>query len=106
MTSRKKIIAITKAAKRLSCSVVIKTGAPPGIMLAEGKELDAGDWLEVVRKLRYKDYRLVKREEIPGRRLDVEPGNLVETTSLKELRDFLSRDEDLYKWWGLQMKHS
>ena len=47
MTSRKKILVITKAAKRLSCSVLLKTGGPPGIMLAEGQE--AGEWLEVVR---------------------------------------------------------
>jgi len=47
MTSRKKILTITKAAKRLSCSVLLKTGGPPGVMIAEG-EL-AGDWLEVVR---------------------------------------------------------
>ncbi|CZR63252.1 uncharacterized protein PAC_13149 [Phialocephala subalpina] len=106
MTSRKKISAITKAAKRLSCSVVLKTGSPPGIMLAEGEEEEAGAWLEVVRKLRYKDYRLVKREAIPKRGLSVEPGNFVETTALKELREFLSKDEELYKWWGLHMKHS
>lgn len=53
MTSRKKISAITKAAKRLSCSVVLKTGSPPGIMLAEGEEEDAGAWLEIVRVRSY-----------------------------------------------------
>jgi hypothetical protein len=47
MTSRKKILVITKAAKRLSTSVLLKTGGPPGIMLAEGQ--GAGEWLEVVR---------------------------------------------------------
>ncbi len=47
MTSRKKILVITKAAKQLSCSVVLKTGAPPGIMLAEGE--GAEEWLKVVR---------------------------------------------------------
>ena len=47
MTSRKKILALTKAAKRFSCSVLLKTGGPPGVMLAEGEE--AGDWMEVVR---------------------------------------------------------
>jgi hypothetical protein len=47
MTSRKKILAITKAAKRLSCSVVLKTGGPPGIMMAEGN--GALEWMEVVR---------------------------------------------------------
>ena len=47
MTSRKKILAITKAAKHLSCSVVLKTGGPPGIMVAEGP--GAMEWMEVVR---------------------------------------------------------
>jgi hypothetical protein len=47
MTSRKKILAITKAAKRLSCSVVLKTEGPPGIMMAEGN--GALEWMEVVR---------------------------------------------------------
>jgi hypothetical protein len=47
MTSRKKIFAITKAAKRLSCSVILKTGGPPGVMLAEGEE--ALEWMEIVR---------------------------------------------------------
>jgi hypothetical protein len=47
MTSRKKILTITKAAKRLSCSVILKTGGPPGIMLAEGE--GALEWMEIVR---------------------------------------------------------
>lgn len=63
----------------------------------------ANQWQQ---KLRYKDYRLVKREAIPERRLHIEHGNLVETTSLKDLREFLGKDEELYKWWGLKMKHN
>jgi len=47
MTSRKKILALTKAAKRLDCSVLIRTGGPPGVMLAEGS--GALEWLDVVR---------------------------------------------------------
>lgn len=35
MTSRKKIMAITKAAKRYDCAVFIKTGHPPGVMIGE-----------------------------------------------------------------------
>lgn len=35
MTSRKKIRAVTEAAKALSCAVVLKTGGPPGVMIAE-----------------------------------------------------------------------
>lgn len=47
MTSRTKIQTITKAAKRLSCSVLLKVGDPPGIMLAEGE--GALEWMETVR---------------------------------------------------------
>ena len=48
MTSRKKILTLTRAAENLKCSVVLKTGAkPPGIMLAEGEHVD--DWLKVVK---------------------------------------------------------
>jgi hypothetical protein len=47
ITSTKKIQAITKAAKSLSCSVILKTGGWPGIMLAEGER--AGEWMKVVR---------------------------------------------------------
>ena len=38
MTSRKKITAITKVAKRCECAVYLKTGIPPGIMIAESEE--------------------------------------------------------------------
>ncbi|KAG4421984.1 hypothetical protein IFR04_004843 [Cadophora malorum] len=101
MTSRKKILTITKAAKRLSCSVLLKTGGPPGVMIAEG-EL-AGDWLEVVRKLRYKDYQLMKREEVEKRGLDNEPGDVKELTSMKELGAFLDGNREIYEWWRVGM---
>ena len=39
MTSRKKIAAISKAAKKYDCAVCLKTGAhPPGMMIAECEE--------------------------------------------------------------------
>ncbi|KAH7355123.1 hypothetical protein BKA65DRAFT_605109 [Rhexocercosporidium sp. MPI-PUGE-AT-0058] len=101
MTSRKKILAITKAAKRLSCSVLLKTGGPPGVMIAEGAL--AGDWLEVVRKLRYKDYHLMKREEVERRGLDVEPGEVKELSSMKELGAFLEGSGEMLEWWRVGM---
>ncbi|KAK0119683.1 hypothetical protein ONS95_011119 [Cadophora gregata] len=101
MTSRKKILTITKAAKRLSCSVLLKTGGPPGVMVAEG-EL-AGDWLEVVRKLRYKDYQLMKREDVGEKGLDVGPGDVKELTGMKELGAFLERNREIYEWWRVGM---
>jgi hypothetical protein len=48
MTSRKKILTLTRAASNLQCSVLLKTGPhPPGIMLAEGER--AEDWLKAVK---------------------------------------------------------
>jgi len=49
MTSRKKIMTITKAAKRLECAVVLKTGPPPGVMLVEGMEEAVEGWVSVVK---------------------------------------------------------
>ncbi|TVY34886.1 hypothetical protein LSUB1_G006714 [Lachnellula subtilissima] len=49
MTSRKKIGIITRATKRLDCSVLLKVGANPGIMLCEGQENHASEWETVVR---------------------------------------------------------
>jgi hypothetical protein len=48
MTSRKKILAIARAADTLQCAVLLKTGfQSPGIMLAEGKHAD--EWLKFVK---------------------------------------------------------
>lgn len=49
MTSRKKILALTTAAKSLDVSVVIRTGGPPGIMICEGGEGETMEWLGVVK---------------------------------------------------------
>ena len=49
MTSRKKIQAITKSAKQHSCSVLLKTGKPPGVMIAEGTEDAVKRWVEGVK---------------------------------------------------------
>lgn len=58
MTSRKKIQAITKSAKNHSCSVLIKTGKPPGVMMAQGTEDAVKQWVESV-KVRSCPRRLV-----------------------------------------------
>jgi hypothetical protein len=47
MTSRSKLASITRATKRLSCSAILKTGSPPGVMIAEGE--GALEWMEIVR---------------------------------------------------------
>ncbi|KAE9371345.1 hypothetical protein N431DRAFT_483897 [Stipitochalara longipes BDJ] len=102
MTSRRKILTLTRAASNLQCSVLLKTGPhPPGIMLAEGESAD--DWLKVVKKLRYKDFRLMAKDEVAERRFDVEPGKVIELTSMKEFAAFLERDPVIYGWWRAKM---
>ena len=54
MTSRKKIMAITKAAKQYECAVYLKTGMhPPGVMIGEcdGQEgeQDLKEWVRSVK---------------------------------------------------------
>ena len=51
MTSRKKITAITKAAKQYNCAVYLKTGPhPPGIMIAESDaEESVKNWVADVK---------------------------------------------------------
>jgi hypothetical protein len=97
----------------------LKTGGWPGIMLAEGER--AGEWMEVVRvsrfiifsresdideilqKLRYKDYLLLKKEAVQRPRLDVEPGTVNVKTSMKGLVGFLEKEPELYEWWRIHM---
>lgn len=46
MTSRKKVLAITKAAKKRDCAVYLKTGMPPGVMIGEcDGEQELKEWV-------------------------------------------------------------
>ncbi|TVY67423.1 hypothetical protein LSUE1_G008614 [Lachnellula suecica] len=115
MTSRKKIGVITRATKRLDCSVVLKVGTSPGIMMCEGNEGHTGEWETVVRwaetnkrgqKLRYKDMRLLKREIIPELRLaalGVQEGNVREIEEIKDFGKLLEKDAALFRWWRIGM---
>jgi hypothetical protein len=50
MTSRRKIAALTQAASRYDCAVLIRTGGVPGIMFVKGKtEDDVQAWVARVR---------------------------------------------------------
>ncbi|RKF80875.1 hypothetical protein GcM1_188001 [Golovinomyces cichoracearum] len=101
ITSQKKIIALTAAAKTFSCSVLLKVGDPPGIMIAEGE--DALQWLKAVKKLRYKDYCLRKKELVETSLLKLKPGQVLEFNSVKELASFLGAQGDLLEWWRVNM---
>ncbi|PQE20583.1 hypothetical protein CJF30_00001880 [Rutstroemia sp. NJR-2017a BBW] len=100
MTSREKILKIKRATKRLDCSVLIRTGrASPGLMLAEGEADNVGLWTEAVRKLRYKMYQQMKKEEVDQKRLEVPAGEVLETESIREFARVAKKDEELGRWW-------
>ncbi|KAL8811110.1 MAG: hypothetical protein Q9223_000883 [Gallowayella weberi] len=107
MTSRRKIKALTKSAKHNSVSVILKTGKPPGVMIAEAASEDAvKHWVKSVQRLRYKDYRLLRLEAVTQglkqAQLSRTPGNVQEISSMKDLSAYLSECEML-TWWTEHM---
>ena len=96
MTSRKKIQTLTKAAKALHCAVVIKTGRPPGVMIVEAANDSESEaqkavesWVGVVRRLRYKDYQLLRMALAEKGNLGLEVGYVREFGEMKELGKYL-----------------
>jgi hypothetical protein len=59
----------------------------------------------LLQKLKYKDYQLLKKEVVSECRLEVEvpAGSVKELMSMKELGAFLSRDNEIYRWWRVNM---
>ncbi|KAL9025858.1 MAG: hypothetical protein Q9180_007580, partial [Flavoplaca navasiana] len=131
MTSQKKIQAITKSAKQHSCSVFLKTGKPPGVMIAEGTEDAVKQWVEGVKvgstrssipfskrinfytrsvraqtqmkqRLRYKDYRLLRLEAVTMGQLATTRGYVTEFGAMKDLSAHLEECE-VWEWWAEHM---
>ncbi|KAL8792890.1 MAG: hypothetical protein Q9195_004532 [Heterodermia aff. obscurata] len=107
MTSRRKIATIHKHAQRLSLTLVLKTGRPPGIMLAEAMTHDAMEqWIGSVRRLRYKDFRVAKIEEITDGGDGVSKlsgaGQVREFEEIKELGAYL-QECGIWHWWREHM---
>lgn len=104
MTSRRKIARLTHSAKQRSCSVILQTGKPPGIMIAEGREASVKAWVADVKALQYKDYRLLRMEAVDRSLLDkyVAPGRVAELSSMKILSACLG-ECGLLEWWTQHM---
>jgi RWD domain len=118
MTSRKKIATITKSAATNQLAVLLKTGGPPGVMLAEGEESGVKAWVDEVRRLRYKDYQLLvhpvvvekevkqhskgaaKNADGDGLTAIVGRGNTQEVEKLRDFGAVLKKDDEgLWRWW-------
>ncbi|SPO05405.1 uncharacterized protein DNG_08092 [Cephalotrichum gorgonifer] len=117
ITSRKKVAALKRAAERLNCSALLRSGGCPGIMYVEARDKDAVEsWVGAVRELRYKDFQLVSRPasmegerdggagtaKTRGRRGGKENGRrdagLEEVESVKEFGSLMEK-KGVLGWW-------
>lgn len=111
ITSRKKVAALKRAADTYSCHVLLRSGGCPGIMYVEGQEQGQVEgWVGVVKRLRYKDFQLVRK---PGQLVSEtgdEIGNgkdigLNEVDSVKEFGHWMA-ERGVWGWWRKGMGYS
>ena len=117
ITSRKKVAALKRAADTHQCAVLLRSGGCPGIMYVEGGKEPVESWVDVVRRLRYKDFQLVTRpgvveeedgygnnEKKNGKELDL-PLGLDEVESVKEFGGIMAR-RGVWNWWRRGMGYA
>ncbi|KAK4866305.1 hypothetical protein LT330_008646 [Penicillium expansum] len=126
ITSRKKVAALKRAADTHQCAVLLRSGGCPGIMYVEGGKEPVESWVDVVRRLRYKDFQLVTRPGVvkeeggcgkqgtgdgnrngegkDGKELDLAVG-LDEVESVKEFGGIMAR-RGIWNWWRKGMGYA
>lgn len=108
ITSRKKLQRVKKAASQHALPfVLIRSGASPGIMYAEGAEADVIAWVSFVRGLRYKDFQCPRKPAenevlVPTQ---TAPGTFEEVTSVTEF-GYRMEQRGLLSWWKLAMGYT
>jgi hypothetical protein len=130
ITSRKKVAALKRAADTHQCAVLLRSGGCPGIMYVEGVGKDRVEmWVDVVRKLRYKDFQLVTRpgvvdvekepweksgSEKEDNKMGKDKGSSVglgialglnEVESVKEFGSFMAK-RGVWNWWRRGMGYA
>ncbi|CAG8885701.1 unnamed protein product [Penicillium egyptiacum] len=126
ITSRKKVAALKRAADTHQCAVLLRSGGCPGIMYVEGGKEPVESWVDVVRRLRYKDFQLVTRPGVveeedgrekqgtgngngngktkDGKELNLALG-LDEVESVKEFGGIMAR-RGVWNWWRRGMGYA
>ncbi|KAJ9266272.1 hypothetical protein DTO195F2_1387 [Paecilomyces variotii] len=115
ITSRKKVGALKRAADTHSCWVLLRSGGCPGIMYVEGStQDDVGSWVDVVRRLRYKDFQLVARpgplvreseNDASASRDTADRPGLSEVDSVKEFGNIMEQ-KGIWCWWRKAMGYA
>ncbi|KAF2455563.1 hypothetical protein BDY21DRAFT_289289 [Lineolata rhizophorae] len=106
ITSRKKVAQLRKAAGKLGCYALLRSGGCPGIMYCRGAPDAVQEWVATVHALRYKDYQLMMRpatvESTRLGQIDHTPG-LFEIGTVKGFANAMEQD-GLLEWWRHGMK--
>lgn len=129
ITSRKKVAALTQAARKHDIYALLCSGGSPGIMYVEGVQGGVADWVGEVKvshslhliahplnadifqtqRLRYKDYQLLRRPaEIPpdafrDRTRGLSSSGLHEVDAVKDFGAEMDRRRVL-QWWREAME--
>ncbi|KAF2754767.1 hypothetical protein EJ05DRAFT_503714 [Pseudovirgaria hyperparasitica] len=106
ITSRKKVATLKKAADKLECHVLLRSGSYPGMMYCEGTEERVSEWIATVKRLRYKDYRLMARPQDSAMVEDCsQPKNTSGLEEVASVSEFGSRMErnGLREWYRKAM---
>ena len=104
ITSRKKVASLKAAAKELQCYALLRSGGVPGVMYVQGNHHDRVQaWVDTVRNLRYKDYKLASSVRSTGNGFAPSTyGSLDEVSSVKEMAARMDMCS-LSEWWRKAM---
>ena len=111
ITSRRKVATLRAAARQHQCTVLLRAGGVPGLMyVAAGSAEGVAAWVDVVRGLRYKDYKVLAAPSDVSdagkeRHQGQEKHDEGELDEVAEVKDFGRRMEELglWEWWRGRM---
>ncbi|XPS94902.1 hypothetical protein M3J09_004200 [Ascochyta lentis] len=109
ITSRKKVAKLRAAASHHNIYALLRYGGCPGLMYCQGSEPGVRHWVAHVQRLRYKDFRLLKKPaekhvEGPGQanNSSVPYGKLEEADTVKEFGAHME-SFGVGTWWRVAM---
>lgn len=104
ITSRKKVTRLKQAAAANNVYALLRSGGAPGMMYVEGEHENVRQWIDVVNRLRYKDYQLAAKITQLQWMQQNESG-LYEVDTVKQFAEVMHK-KDLTDWWRAAMGYT